>query len=140
MKPVLRKVDAVTIPVPDLDSGLAFYRDKLGHELLWRNDEIGQAGLALPESDTELVLATGLEYAPNWLVASADDAAAAFVEAGGRIINGPFDIPVGRCAMVVDVFGNNLVLLDLSKGVYVADDNGSVKGVEEARPGDPSAY
>jgi len=27
-------VDAVTIPVPDLDSGLRFYRDALGHELL----------------------------------------------------------------------------------------------------------
>jgi catechol 2,3-dioxygenase-like lactoylglutathione lyase family enzyme len=57
-KPTLRKVDAVTFRVPDLDTGLAFYRDALGHELAWRNDAIGQAAIALPESDTEIVLTT----------------------------------------------------------------------------------
>ena len=35
--PLLQKVDAVTIPVPDLGTGLRFYRDALGHELLWRH-------------------------------------------------------------------------------------------------------
>ena len=54
--PVLRMVDAVTVPVPDLDQGLAFYRDRLGHDLIWRNDEVGQAGLRLPDSETEIVL------------------------------------------------------------------------------------
>jgi catechol 2,3-dioxygenase-like lactoylglutathione lyase family enzyme len=39
--PLLQKIDAVTIPVPDLDAGLDFYRDRLGHELRWRNDAIG---------------------------------------------------------------------------------------------------
>jgi catechol 2,3-dioxygenase-like lactoylglutathione lyase family enzyme len=46
-QPLLQAVDAVTVPVPDLDSGLAFYQGRLGHRLLWRNDEVGQAGLAL---------------------------------------------------------------------------------------------
>jgi catechol 2,3-dioxygenase-like lactoylglutathione lyase family enzyme len=75
--PLLQKVDAVQILVPDLDAGLRFYRDRLGHELRWRNDQIGQAGLDLPGSDTEIVLTTGQKYEPNWLVTSADDAAAA---------------------------------------------------------------
>jgi hypothetical protein len=52
--PLLQKVDAVQILVPDLDAGLRFYRDRLGHELRWRNDQIGQAGLDLPGSDTEI--------------------------------------------------------------------------------------
>ena len=56
---VLRGVDAVTVPVPDLDQGLEFYRDQLGHELVWRNDAVGQAGLRLPESQAELVLSIG---------------------------------------------------------------------------------
>ena len=51
-EPVLRMVDAVTVPVPDLDRGLQFYRDDLGHALLWRDDERGQAGLRLPDSAT----------------------------------------------------------------------------------------
>lgn len=135
--PVLRKVDAVTIRVPDLDSGLAFYRDKLGHKLLWRNDEIGQAGLALPEAETEIVLATGLDHAPSWLVADADEAATTIVEAGGEVISAPFDIPVGRCAVVADAFGNHLVLLDLSTGRYETDGNGSVTGVAKPDSGNP---
>ena len=54
MDPLLRKVDCVQIPVPDLDAGLRFYRDGLGLELKWRHAT--QAGLRL--GDTELVLQT----------------------------------------------------------------------------------
>jgi predicted enzyme related to lactoylglutathione lyase len=129
-KPWLRKVDAVTVPVPDLDSGIRFYGEGLGHSLLWRNDDIGQAGLALPESETELVLTTELDYAPSWLVASADDAARGIADAGGRVVTEPFDIPVGRAAVVADPFGNRLVLLDLSKGLYTTGDDGTVTGVQ----------
>jgi catechol 2,3-dioxygenase-like lactoylglutathione lyase family enzyme len=69
-EPLLRKVDAVTIPVPDLDIGLRFYCDQLGHEIRWRNDAPGQVGLGLPGSDSEIVLATrqsvaGRAYEPN---------------------------------------------------------------------------
>jgi catechol 2,3-dioxygenase-like lactoylglutathione lyase family enzyme len=81
--PLFQKVDAVTIPVPDLDAGLRFYRDSLGHDLRWRNDDIGQAALALAGSDTEIVLTTQQSYEPDWLVASADDAAATVRAAGG---------------------------------------------------------
>lgn len=133
--PLIQKVDAVTIPVPDLDAGLRFYRDSLGHQLLWRSDENGQAGLGLPGSDTEIVLTTRQEYAPNWLVSSADEAARAVRAAGGHVVTGPSDIPVGRVTVVADPFGNVLVLLDLSKGRYVTDDAGLVTGVA----GEPSA-
>src|SRR6266700_3666600 len=108
--PLFQKVDAVTIPVPDLDAGLRFYRDSLGHELRWRNDDIGQAGLALASSDdTEIVLTTQQGYEPDWLVNSADEAVAAVRAAGGRVVTEPFDFPVGRVAVVADPFGNVLV-------------------------------
>jgi predicted enzyme related to lactoylglutathione lyase len=129
MAPLLQKVDAVTIPVPDLDAGLRFYHDCLGHELRWRNDVIGQAGLGMPRGGTEIVLATQQEYEPNWLVTSAADAAAAVQAAGGRVAAEPFDIPVGRVAVVADPFDNILVLLDLSKGHYVTDKTGNVTAV-----------
>jgi predicted enzyme related to lactoylglutathione lyase len=106
---LLQRIDAVTVPVSDLDAGLRFYRDSLGHELRWRNDQVGQAGL---------------------LVTSADRAAAAVEAAGGRVVTEPFDIPVGRVAVVADPFGNTLVLLDLSKGHYVTDGMGNVTGVD----------
>lgn len=127
--PLFRKIDAVTVPVPDLDAGLRFYRDALGHKLRWRNDDIGQAALALADSDTELVLTTQLGYEPDWLVGSADEAAATIQAAGGRVVTEPFDIPVGRVAVVQDPFGNVLLLVDLSKGHYVTDATGDVTGV-----------
>ena len=131
MDPLLRSVDAVSVPVPDIDAGLRFYASALGHPLRWRHDAIGQAGLGLPDSDTELVLSTGERPSePNWLVESADAAAERFHAAGGRIVQEPFDIPVGRVAVVADPFGTELVLVDLSKGRYATDEHGRVTGVD----------
>jgi predicted enzyme related to lactoylglutathione lyase len=129
--PLLRLVDAVTIPVPDLEEGLRFYRDRLGHELLWRHDAIGQAGLRLPDSTTEIVLCSDVGFAPTWLVASVDEALDRITAGGGVLVDPPRSIPVGRLAVVADPFGNRLVLLDLSKGRYVTDTAGAVIGVED---------
>jgi catechol 2,3-dioxygenase-like lactoylglutathione lyase family enzyme len=116
------------VPVPDLDEGLAFYRDRLGHELLWRSQTA--AGLRLPDSDTELVLETRRSQPEaDFLVGSADQAAARLVQAGGTVLVEPVDIPVGRVAVVADPFGNPLTIVDLSKGRYVTDAEGNVTGV-----------
>ena len=58
MEPLLPCVDAVTIPVPDLDTAMAVHRDALGHELVWRNEAVGQAALRPACSQTEIVLTT----------------------------------------------------------------------------------
>jgi hypothetical protein len=98
-----------------------------------------EAGLGLPGSDTEIVLATGQEYEPNWLVSPAEEAAEVIVAAGGRVVAGPEDIAVGRLVAAEDPFGNVLVLLDLSKGHYVTDDTRRVTGVapQQAPRADP---
>src|SRR6266542_2982875 len=115
LEPLIRKVDCLRIPVPDLDSGLTFYRDRLGHQLIWRTATA--AGLRMPETDAELVIHTEREGSEvDLLVASADAAAEAIVEAGGSMVEQPFDIQIGRCTVVQDPWGNRLVLLDMSKG------------------------
>lgn len=128
--PLLRQLDAVTVQVPDLDEGLDFYRHQLGHELLWRNDAVGQAGLRLPESSTEIVLSTSHAYAPNWLVTSVGEAVERMVAAGGRVIAQQSPIPVGRVAVVSDPFDNPLVLVDLSTGGYLTDAAARVTGIQ----------
>lgn len=130
IEPILRAVDAVMLSVPDLDSGIAFYRDQLGQRLRWRNDELGQAALACPDSDTEIVLSTTLPAEPDWLVSDAGAAAETVRLAGGRIVQPPVDIPVGRVAIAEDPFGNRLVFVDLSKGRYRTDETGAVIGVQ----------
>lgn len=128
-EPLLRAVDAVTVAVPDLDAGLEFYRDRLKHDLVWRNDAIGQAGLRCRDGDTEIVLTTTLPAEPAWLVDSAERAADVIVRSGGRLVSPAVDIPVGRLAVVEDPFGNRLVLIDLSAGRYRTDPSGGVTGV-----------
>jgi predicted enzyme related to lactoylglutathione lyase len=129
MEPLLQYVDAVTVPVPGLDRGMAFYRDVLGHQLIWRNEAAGQAGLRTAGSDTEIVLTTRQSYEPDWKVASADLAAQIFDANGGRVLVEPMDIPIGRLAIVEDPFGNRLVLLDSTKGTFDTGESGVVIGV-----------
>ena len=133
-EPLLRMVDAVTFVVPNLEAGLAFYVGQLGHELAWRDDELGQAGLRCPDTDTEIVLSTSMAAEPNWLVRSAEEAATTIIAAGGSLVAAARDIPVGHVAVVEDPFGNRLVLVDLSKGRYRTDPDGTVIGVD-AGPG-----
>ena len=129
-EPLFQKIDCLQIPVPDLEAGLAFYRDKLGHELIWRTGSA--AGLQMPETDTEIVIQTERpQLEANIKVASADAAVERIVEAGGKLVAGPFDIQIGRCAVVLDPWGNPLVLLDASKGQLVTDNAGKVIGVEK---------
>jgi predicted enzyme related to lactoylglutathione lyase len=129
VEPLLRYVDAVTVPVPNLDVGMAFYCGVLGHELIWRNDAVGQAGLRTPESGSEIVLTTRQGYEPDWKVASADTAAEVFRSNGGTVLVEPIDIPIGRLAVVEDPFGNRLVVLDSTKGTYATKEDGTVVGI-----------
>ncbi len=125
---LLRKVDCVRLYVPDLEAGLSFYRDRLGHELIWRTET--SAGLRLPESEAELVLqAEDQRQETDLLVDSADEAARFIEQAGGKVVGPPFDIQIGRCAVVEDPWGNPLVLLDASKGHLATDANGKVIGI-----------
>src|SRR5207237_4293362 len=111
MGPLLRKVDCVQIPVPDLDAGLRFYRDGLGLELKWRHAT--QAGLRL--GDTELVLQTERpDPETDFLVDSAAEAVRRVEALGGAVLSGPGDMPVGSVAKGAGPFVNSLVLLDLS--------------------------
>jgi predicted enzyme related to lactoylglutathione lyase len=108
MKPELpalfRTLDCLSLPAPDLDTAVAFYAG-LGHDVLWRTETA--AGLQLPGSDAELVLQVERPYAEvDIVVASVDDHVVQFVAAGGRIVNGPFDIAIGRCVVVADPWDN----------------------------------
>lgn len=119
-------MDSILLHVPDLEEALEFYRDKLGHKLVWRRAN-KSAGLRMDESDTEVVLVEGkgnLEV--DLLVESVDIAIHDFVKAGGKIVEPPFDISIGRCAVIGDPWGNVLVILDTSKGLLETDSEGNV--------------
>ena len=125
--PLIDRIDCIRLAVSDLDAGLRFYRDRLGHTLVWRTDSA--AGLRLPGTDAEIVIHT--ESIPPEIdlrVDSADAAARRFEAAGGQIVVPPFDIQIGRCVVVQDPWGNRFVLLDISNGLLNTDEDGNVIG------------
>ncbi|MGD0166972.1 MAG: VOC family protein [Gaiellaceae bacterium] len=112
--PLLRNVDCIRLAVDDLDAAIGFY-ERLGQKLIWRRPVA--ADLRLPESNTELVLQAeepGIEV--DFLVDDAERAVERFVAAGGTLVGGPFEIEIGRCAVVADLWQNTFVLLDMSRG------------------------
>ena len=128
---LIQAIDCLRIHVPDLEAGLRFYRDQLGHDLIWRTATA--AGLRLPHGSAELVIQTERdELEIDLLVDSVETAAERIVSAGGRVIVPPFDIQIGRCVVVCDPWGTQLVLLDMSKGALLTDQEGRVVGTRLA--------
>ena len=127
---MLRGVDAVVVRVPTLERGLSFYRDALGHEVMWRTPSA--VGLRMHPAETELVLALETGPETDLLVDSVDAAVDRVVRAGGSVLSAPEDIAVGRVAVVADPFGNSLTLLDLSKGRFETDADGNVLDTRSA--------
>lgn len=110
---LFQKVDCYMLKVPDLNEGIEFYQNRLGHKLLWRRETA--AGLRMPETDTEIVLNTDLPQETDLLVNSVPEAYERLIELGCKSVRAPFEIAVGWCAVVVDPFGNEIAFLDLSK-------------------------
>ena len=131
-QPLFRKIDCHLLRVADLEAAIAFYRDKLGHRLLWRTEEA--VGFALPETDAELVVHLNIGPETDIVVANVDAAYATFLNAGGESVQPPFDIAIGRCARIRDPFGNELTILDQSKGSLVTSPDGRVVGVRPPSP------
>jgi lactoylglutathione lyase len=128
MKPLFKGIDCISFKVDDLEKAISFYSDELGHNLLWKTQT--SVGLGFPDSKSELVLHT--EQRPpgtDLLVESVPDAIKQFTEAGGKLVFGPIDIPVGLFAIVSDPWDNKLNILDLSKGLYTVDKDKNVIGV-----------
>jgi lactoylglutathione lyase len=120
MQPLFRKLDCLQLRVPDVEAAIGFYCTKLGHELKWRTDTA--AAFSMPDTDAELVV--NMERRPaetDLLVDSVAEAIERIVEAGGRLVFGPFEIRIGQCAVVSDPWNNEMVILDSSKGKLKVD-------------------
>ena len=121
-------VDCIELYVSDLDEGITYYCGGMGLRLLWRAET--SAGLGMDNDISEVVLQTDRrKMNVDFKVDSVVDSTARIVEAGGSIIDGPFDIPIGKCAVVRDRWGNEYVVLDMTKEKYITDAFGNVVGV-----------
>ena len=105
------------VRVDDLQAGVDFYARAFGFRLSWRDDV--SAGMAMPETDAEVVLYTidlPAGVSVHYLVDDVPDAVADYVRSGGIVRVAPFDIRIGKCAVLEDPFGNAVCVLDASTG------------------------
>ena len=128
--PLLEYVDCIRISVPDLEKGIEFYRDRLGHKVLWRMK--GYAGLQMPGNQTEIVLDTHPHEPEIFMrVRAVGEAVRRITASRGKIIIPPYEIEIGLCAVVQDPWGNRFTIVDVSKGLLITDDDGNVVGTSQ---------
>lgn len=115
---MLKKIDCVMIHVVDVQAAIAYYERVFGLRRLWQDET--SCGMGMPETDTEIVLHNNPDL-PNkvevhYLVADVAAAVDALRQQGCEIIAAPFDIAIGKCAVIRDPFGTTLCILDMTKG------------------------
>jgi lactoylglutathione lyase len=115
---MLRKIDCIMIRVADVEAAAAYYAKVFGLFPQWR--EAGSVGLEFPETDAEIVLHCDPNIPSSveayYLVDDVVAAVAHFAAQGCRALVDPFDISIGKCAVIGDPFGTRLCILDITKG------------------------
>ena len=106
------------IRVDDVVAGEKFYAEVFGLKPIWR--EAGSVGMKLPETDVEIVLHNSVEI-PNkvevhYLVDDVVVAVKNYAEKGCRVLVPPFEVLMGKCAVIEDPFGTTICLLDQTSG------------------------
>ncbi|MEZ4619594.1 MAG: VOC family protein [Caldilineaceae bacterium] len=114
---MLRKIDAILYRVGDLERAIEFYQEMFGLRLGWLDEERQMAGLLFLESDAEIVLHCDPTL-PNpdvsYLVEDVIAFCASYRAAGGVVVVEPFDVRCGKYAIVRDLDGNELGVVDLT--------------------------
>ena len=115
---MLRKIDCVMIRVDDIEAAAHYYAEVFDLHPQWSGDD--SIGLVFPESDAEIVLHRNLDIPSSvevhYLVDNVIAAVANYAAKGCHVLVEPFDITIGKCAVIEDPFGVRLCILDMSKG------------------------
>ena len=114
---MLRKIDCVMIRVDNVNAAAAYYAEVFGLRPSWSGDD--SIGLLFPETDAELVLhndpSIPSSVEVHYLVDDVVAIVAEYVTKGCELLVAPFDITIGKCAVIKDPFGIRLCILDLTK-------------------------
>ncbi len=115
---MLRKIDCIMIRVRDVQAAAAYYAKVFGLRPQWSGDD--SVGLVFPETDSEIVLHANPNIPSSvevhYLVDDVVAAVARYAAEGCDVLVAPFDITIGKCAVIKDPFGTRLCILDMTKG------------------------
>jgi predicted enzyme related to lactoylglutathione lyase len=129
-EPLFTNIDCVQFYTPDIERGIEYYCQNLGLRVIWKSDTA--VGLGMRAGITEIVIQNERNSQEiDIKVDSVIDAITKMERAGGRVEYGPFDISIGKCAVVQDPWGNRYVILDATKGTFITDNEGNIVGQNE---------
>ena len=124
---LFKKIDSIQLYVPDLDKGIDYYCNLMGLKIIWKTENA--IGLGLAEDVTELVIQNQRKHQEiDIKVENVLDAIDKIQNSGGKILYGPFDIKIGKCAVIKDPWNNEYVILDSTKGTFITDEDGQIIG------------
>ena len=107
------------IRVEDVEVSAAYYAKVFVLRPKWSGE--GAVGLVFSENDAEIVLhrettiPSSIEV--HYLVDDVVVAVAHYAAQGCQILVAPFDITIGKCAVIRDPFGTRDCILDTTKGL-----------------------
>ena len=114
----LRTIDCIMVKVDDVEKAREFYVRVFGMLPSWR--DATSAGLKFSDSEAEIVLHCITEIPSRidvtYLVDNVVEAVNALVAEGCRIAAPPFEVAIGKCAVIIDPFGTPMTLIDMTKG------------------------
>ena len=115
---MLKKIDCVMIQVDNVQDAISYYTEVFGLRRVWWDDD--SAGLAFPETNAEIVLHCKPDIPSRaevyYLVDDVVSAIQTLTTKGCQVLVEPFDIAIGKCAIIKDPFGTRLCILDMTKG------------------------
>ncbi len=114
----LLKIDNIMFYVKDLEKAAEFYEENFGLTRAWSDDEHKMVGFVFEQSDSEIVIHSNPEI-PNpdlsFLVENVDDFCKTYEANGGKVVENPFDVRCGKFAILSDLDGNKIPIIDLIK-------------------------
>jgi lactoylglutathione lyase len=116
---MLRKIDCLMIRVEDIEVSATYYAKVFGLRPKWSGE--GAIGLVFPDTDAEIVLHRETTF-PHQLKPITQSMMSLLPwlimwRRGAKILVAPFDITIGKCAVIRDPFGTRLCILDNTKGL-----------------------
>ena len=114
----LRKIDNIMFYVKDLEKSAKFYEEILGLKKVWTNKKRRWMGFIFEESDSEIVLHSDKSI-PNpdfsFLVDNVENFCKEYKEKGYKVVREPFEVRPGKFAILEDLDGNTIQIIDLTK-------------------------
>ena len=114
----LLKIDSILHYVSDLETSTRFYQDVFHLQKAWEDKERGMVGFLFPKNNSEIVIHTDKTMPDptySFSVENVKEFCNEYKSLGFTVLVEPFEVRTGYFAILADLDGNKLAIIDLTK-------------------------